>query len=165
MTTRRSAFLLFVVALVAAPALMAGTEVPLKGFALLNSIPAPNSDGCAAGEMRMNVTGSGNLTHLGKFTDASFVCLNGTTSPPTFTVHGVLTAANGDLVYLEAAGTTMPSSQTQMTIDGHFTISGGTGRFEHATGEGAVTGSTDMVTGLTPHWLDGTISTAGSNKR
>ena len=42
-------------------------------------------------------------------------------------------------------------------------ITGGTGRFDGATGNGTATGEVNLVTGATPHQLEGSISTVGSN--
>lgn len=58
-----------------------------------------------------------------------------------------LTAANGDAVYLTMTGTVCEVGATGLnvphTFSGTYTITGGTGRFDNATGSGSVTGGDD----------------------
>jgi hypothetical protein len=68
---------------------------------------------------------SGQATHLGRFSGVG----SGSCDPGTYVISGdeTLTAANGDQLFLHLEGS---GSGTGM-VD---TITGGTGRFEHATG-------------------------------
>jgi hypothetical protein len=94
--------------------------------------------------------GNGLFTHLGR---SSFLGTLTTTwiSELEGSVEGIitLTAANGDKLYVEVAGTqTMNPLFTFSDFIGPYTITGGTGRFEGATGAGTITAH------LTINWPD-----------
>jgi hypothetical protein len=71
---------------------------------------------------------SGQATHLGQFTREEFAFLG-----PDGSVAGtiVFTAANGDELWVSFEG----AFTTATGIDGLYTFTGGTGRFQGATGE------------------------------
>jgi hypothetical protein len=78
---------------------------------------------------------------------------------------GVLTAANGDRLFL-----TLEGSRTDVaTTVAFFTIIGGTGRFEGATGGWTAYNQFEFPVPTSPNPYtarpDGTISTVGSNKQ
>jgi hypothetical protein len=52
----------------------------------------------------------------------------------------VWTAANGDKLWGTYAGHMPPNPAGYLDIQGYWFITGGTGRFEHATGEGPASG-------------------------
>jgi hypothetical protein len=81
------------------------------------------------------ITGTGQATYLGQSTFVATVTVNLTTAPP-FAVSGtaVFTAANGDQFYTHFAGTSTPNADGTSTGVLHHTVTGGTGRFENATG-------------------------------
>ncbi len=86
---------------------------------------------------RFVVNGSGNATHLGKFTVKNFMCLDG--SP----IQGELTAANGDKIF------TMVTKEPWMedgVIHYYYSILDGTGRFEDAGGYVVMFGVIDYAT-------------------
>lgn len=112
---------------------------------------------------------SGTALHLGNLIseqttlhhvscDLSFATMLLTTS-----VTGQIAAANGDLIYysgddlidvfnlLTGSGTTGP-------ITGTWTITGGTGRFEDATGSFTISGLVDFTTFIFTVEADGTIT-------
>lgn len=71
---------------------------------------------------------TGTATHLGQFTREERLFLN---PDGSFTGTMVFTAANGDELWLDFEGAfTSPT-----TAEGTYTFTGGTGRFEDATGE------------------------------
>ncbi len=78
-------------------------------------------------------TGAGTATHLGAFTVERTATLTATATPGIFDFKGeaVLTAATGELLTTEIDG-------TFNAVTGHADLAyewtGGTGRFEHATG-------------------------------
>lgn len=87
------------------------------------------------------VSGSGHLDHLGQTT---FAALSTTTGPASCqggfvaTEHDTFTAANGDKLFITANETACPTSTHSFQLTGPLTITGGTGRFEHASGSGSV---------------------------
>jgi hypothetical protein len=93
--------------------------------------------------------GSGEATHLGRFTFRATFCLDITDvlddgiltegeSFPYFNGYGVFTAANGDELWLNVEGAILPSDDPEYTGEffDPFVIIGGTGRFEGASGGG-----------------------------
>jgi hypothetical protein len=82
-----------------------------------------------------SVTGSGQLSHLGKFTFTNDITSFMLTGPDTFnlTLTAILVAANGDKVCTAATGTgTLTPAGSDATLVS--TITGGTGRFAGASG-------------------------------
>lgn len=81
-----------------------------------------------------SVAGSGQLSHLGRFTftnDITSFTLTGNTF--SFTLTATIVAANGDEVYTTATGTgTLTATGSEATLIS--TITGGTGRFADASG-------------------------------
>jgi hypothetical protein len=71
--------------------------------------------------------GSGEATHLGKFTREETITLNDGTVTGTM----VFTAADGSQLFCEFAG----AFTSAATVAGEYTFTGGTGRFDGATGE------------------------------
>lgn len=144
---------------------IAGDQVPFKGdLALHNQIPISN-EGCPLGTLRNDATGGGYLTHMGAMLVNEVVCLN--PANLTFTGFFTLTAANKDTVTgILTSGQAFPTSDPNViSVLGHWTITGGTGRFAGATGTGIGGGTVNFLTGEAPHYIDGTISSVGSNKR
>lgn len=81
------------------------------------------------------ITGTGHATHLGESRFVANATVNLTTPPP-FAIAGtaVFTASNGDQFYTAFTGTSTPTGPgTSRGILNHR-ITGGTGRFEDATG-------------------------------
>ncbi len=75
-------------------------------------------------ELFMEYTGT--ATHLGLFTGEQQLFLN---PDGSFTGSIVFTAANGDELWADFSG-----EYTSPMVDGSLTFTGGTGRFEDATG-------------------------------
>lgn len=105
-------------------------EKPLKGAYHTNSqiLSGPPM-------LATRITGIGQSSHLGKGTFVANSILNLTTAPP-FSLGGtaVFTAANGDEFYTSFTGTAIPNGTGANQIEMHHTITGGTGRFENASG-------------------------------
>jgi hypothetical protein len=120
-----------------------------------------------AGTLRVNGSGAGTASHLGRFT----YTLNATVDLATNLSSGAfeLVAGNGDLINGSFVGRAGPTDTPNV---GHIielmTISGGTGRFQGATGE--FTFDRLVVLATLPAFtsssgtLKGTISTPGSPK-
>jgi hypothetical protein len=108
---------------------------------------------------------SGNFTHLGRF--------DGVFDPVTFTA--VWTAANGDTVEVQTTSFALvdclddpppldPADCEVWTYVQILIITGGTGRFDNATGSGMVEGVFNVVTGEFDGYLKGTISRPNSGR-
>jgi hypothetical protein len=82
-----------------------------------------------------SVSGSGRLSHLGRFTFTNDITSFTLTGPDTFslTLTAILVAANGDRVCTAATGTgTLTPTGSETTLVS--TVTGGTGRFARASG-------------------------------
>jgi len=103
----------------------AGAQEPFKGTSSGTvTITSINFEEGAAGVIHTHLVGVGHATHLGRFTVETFVDIDIATDTPTG--NWVLTAANGDQLFASFIG--YPNG-------GNFTIQGGTGRFQGASGE------------------------------
>lgn len=80
---------------------------------------------------------TGKATHLGSFTRREFLSIDG----PLVYGNMIFTTANGDELWLDFSG--MFVSPTE--AEGSYTFTGGTGRFEDATGEADFYAATDFV--------------------
>lgn len=128
--------------------------VPIKGsYITTNEILAP------APMLRQRITGIGESSHLGEGTFVAIATLNLTTPPP-FNLFGTATfyAANGDTFFTEFTGTSTPVGNGVLSVVINHTITGGTGRFENATGNivGLALANPAIPTGTTTY--EGTIS-------
>ena len=83
--------------------------------------------------------GSGNATHLGRYTEAGNVSFAGTSDPDVLAVSGsiVYTAANGDELWADVTGTL---NQATGAIVATLTYDGGTGRFVNSSGSSQLGG-------------------------
>jgi hypothetical protein len=109
------------------PALAAAKPVPFEGRSS-GVVTAVGFDP-VAGIAYAHVEGQGQATHLGRFTETGDSAVDVATGNAQGT--WTLTAANGDMLYLEFEA--KPTSD-HTHGDGAFTIVGGTGRFEGASG-------------------------------
>lgn len=105
-----------------------GTERPLKGTST-STLTIDIATGTGS------VAGSGQLSHLGRWTFTNDITSLTFTGPNTFslTLTAVYVAANGDEIFTTATGTgTLTATGSESTLIS--TIVGGTGRFTGATG-------------------------------
>jgi hypothetical protein len=106
----------------------AGDGVPFKGIAaavIVGAVPVGDT-------VHLSVTGTGQATHLGRFTRVENLVLYA-----DGTLDGTLTfkAANGDLLVADVAGGfASPPGILPATAAGTCTFTGGTGRFSDASG-------------------------------
>ena len=109
--------------------------------------------------LKTRITGAGHATHLGNGTCVALSTLDFSTQPP-FQLGGTatFTAANGDEFYTTFTGTSTPNVQGTFDIINTHMITGGTGRFQNATG--SFVGYTVAFPGHTEGSIDynGTIS-------
>ncbi len=112
---------------------------------------------------------SGNATHLGKLNAALSTLhhencnISFATATLTASVSGQLTGANGDLIYytgddvIDIYGLLTGTSATG-SINGNWTITGGTGRFNGASGSLTISGTVVYGSGTFSAEADGTIN-------
>jgi hypothetical protein len=157
MTRLRHTLCTIVLILVASVVAAAGPDLPFH--ASIDTQPqvlGPCGPGCLA----LEIPGSGTATLLGKVTIAGpsrVNLINGTQ-----TATSTLTAANGDQLVLDIAGTaqfTGPNPDDPVTFTGEWTVQSGTGRFQAASGSGTYSGSSAGPSG--EFTLTGTISNIG----
>jgi hypothetical protein len=114
--------------------------------------------------------GEGEATHLGQFSVIITFCvdvtdvlddgtLTGDESLPYDNGFGILTAANGDELYIEISGAVLPSDQPGYNLEFRdtFRFTGGAGRFVGATGEGMTESFVDQSADRTDHLWLGTL--------
>jgi len=141
-----------------------GPHLPFKGTlqAVENGIFDPGPPVTVS----VTATGSGNATQLGRFTYSYTVViyLNPDNSG-TGTLYYDFVAANGDHLYSVGEGFGAPAEgipATNHVVEQH-TITGGTGRFEGATGTFTVDRLISNVTSITTGTIDGYIVLANGN--
>jgi hypothetical protein len=126
-------------------------ETPLRG-----SFQAVETHAVQFPTLTVAGSGTGNATHLGKFSMAYDAEVNLLTRVGIGTVEFI--AANGDSVFADLLGqSTLTATPNLVSIVEVFTITGGTGRFAGATGSVISTRLLDQVSGDTSGSFDGTI--------
>ena len=129
-------------------------ELLLKG-----SLQAAETYELVFPQLFVDASGSGNATLLGRYTVSYEAVVNiqpDGTGLASLTAH--LVAANGDSLFAEGTGVgTSTDTPNINQIVEVYTIVGGTGRFEGATGTFTVNRLVNLVTGATSGTLNGTI--------
>jgi len=108
------------------------------------------------------IAGTGVATHLGRASDVQSDCF----APPSLAfTDGRFTfvAANGDALEGTYSGELVPVAPPVFAINGHFNITGGTGRFTGARGTGIESGEVNLATGKGTVTFSGSISPVGSS--
>jgi hypothetical protein len=148
-------FLVLTLTLLAGSLAVTATERPFSCNGTGIAIPVVDGNGNVVGA---NPIGSGNATHLGRFTNTGHVDFTPDASNPTI-LHpsggGVFTAANGDrLNFVIVSGAL---DLTTGIGTGDFDFTGGTGRFVNATGRTYGVIQQNVVTGAYELTLVGNI--------
>src|SRR4029453_6829536 len=104
-----------------------------------------------------HLEGTGHATHLGRFTITSDFTVNMMTVTAVGTA--IWTAANGDQIFTNVSGHGTISFPTLTTTETD-TITGGTGRFEEASGTFVVERSINIPTLVSSATFSGTLSLA-----
>jgi hypothetical protein len=106
---------------------------------------------------------TGNATHLGRFELEIPHIVNTMTRMITGTYE--FTAANGDTLVAPFTGQATPTSPGVLSVVETATISGGTGRFDGASGSFTIERVFLVATGEITGSFEGTMSSPGSAKR
>jgi hypothetical protein len=141
---------------------ISGSETTLADPSVLVDCLLP--DGSVATQFPAVIHGTGRFTHLGKTTSVITTnsCLvNLSNGGLDFLGEADHVAANGDVLHALFGGTAL----TDGTLDFEFvTFSGGTGRFENATGSADAQGFSNAADGTGEFSFEGMISSVGSSK-
>jgi hypothetical protein len=116
-----------ILALLSAIVHAAANDIPMKGRG--NGVISGVNPG--PGGVEITASGSGEATQLGRYTRTELIVLNPFTGTLTGTI--VFMAANGDELYCDVAGAFTGAN----TASGTYYFTGGSGRFENASGEAA----------------------------
>jgi len=112
--------------------------------------------------LSVSIEGTGNATHLGRFTVEIPHVVNTTNRTSTGTYE--FTAANGDTLTAGFTGQATLTAPGVLSIVEIATITGGTGRFADATGSFTVERLFNQVTGVTTGSFEGAITSPGAGK-
>jgi hypothetical protein len=114
-----------------------------------------NPSPCDGVPITDTVTGTG--SHLGQLTATYPHCVNFTANK--FSGTATFTAANGDQLFVDLEGSAEdPTCTTDCAVTFTGTITGGTGRFESASGSLTGTGTVDLNASTITAELQGTIN-------
>lgn len=146
--------LLFAILVVGTTLAAASSSRPLP---LRGSIEALETYQINGPTMFVTASGSGQVTHLGRYTVTYEVEVDLPTGTGTdLSAHYV--AANGDSVFAEGSGQATPTDDAAVfVVVENYTITGGTGRFDGATGNFTETRQVNIETGVTSGTITGTI--------
>lgn len=135
-------------------------QTPIKGSCEVQTVEAQVTEPPV---IRMVTTGACRYSHLGRTQIDAVQYINPVLG--TSETEVTYTAANGDQVFATNSATFTPTGPTTVSTVGVTTITGGTGRFENATGRLNATGTADRATGLAVFSYDGWIAYDASNRR
>ena len=133
-------------------------EVPFKGRLEGTATITPGTPPFLA----VSVEGTGNATHLGRFTVEIPHVVNTTNRTSTGTYE--FTAANGDTLTAGFTGQATLTAPGVLSVVEIATVTGGTGRFADATGSFTVERLFNQVTGVTTGSFQGAITSPGAGK-
>lgn len=161
-TTRRVGIVAALLAALAAGVAQSADAAPQHQVPFAVSVSGTASADLAAGLIAFSGAGVG--TQLGatrntgsaQITGPDASCPGGlaNTNVETFT------AANGDTLTLTSTDVACPqdATGTRFAGSGHWVVTGGTGRFAHASGSGTAHGGADLAAGTFRFAFDGTVS-------
>lgn len=105
---------------------------------------------------RQTDDGTCQLSHLGRTAIHSVQVIDLGAGTQT-SIEYTYTAANGDVLRAVNVGVNTPSGPA-VQFSGTTTFVGGTGRFEHATGQAHIEGSASLMTNTASYTIDGWIA-------
>ena len=162
------------IALGAAPAVATPSEPPIRPLtgSAVTSDSMGSAEGCALPDAMWSYSGEGpgTFAHLGRVWFEIDHC-SLMTSPTSGMFSGgtiTMTAANGDQLYMSEEGSFVlvmgPEGPVTSLIELTWEITGGTGRFSDAEGEGTSSPVGDLIAGTTSATFTGSISYDASAK-
>ncbi len=122
-----------------------GRPRPFAAAIVGQSTVSPTSDGCV---LSVTEAGTGVALHLGKTAWAATESLNLCVEPGRAHAQAdfVMTAADGDEIFGRYVSVVRLDRQTgAFTFVGRWQVAGGTGRFQHAAGDGTLIGRGQMT--------------------
>lgn len=102
------------------------------------------------------------ISHLGKTRVVSVLTINFLAG--TQTGQRIFTAANGDRLYASNVGTSALIGPARIGFSATLTFTGGTGRFENASGQATATGEANLATRTTSSSFIGSIAYDASDR-
>jgi hypothetical protein len=159
---RPALLLAFLFALLATGVQAGPKDAPFRATLTAQDQIVPDAS-CPFSGLGGTLTGSGTATHLGAVTISATHCSIPTHAGSVAISRGALafTAANGDILYVEYMGTLspFPDASGTNTFVGNYIVTGGTGRFENAAGDGLLSGT--FSGSLATRFFTGSITAEG----
>jgi hypothetical protein len=153
---------------IVAAAIVAGTVLAVTGHAAFASAPQVPFTATLAGNVAMtsqtsvSFNGAGTATHMGRITNVGSVVITGTDPSCPNSLANVntetLTTQAGDTLTIVSQDVACPTGPGIVRGIGQWRVTGGTGRFVGATGQGTSGGGADFNAGTFTMNLNGTIA-------
>ena len=147
-----------------AATLAGATPAAAQDFQVKGYFTALETHAVTPPTMAVALEGTGCASHLGFFS----LSVDETLFLPTLTSQGTfeLEASNGDTLSgtVTGQGTINPANPNEVVIVEQFTITGGTGRFRHATGTFTTHRVLNRTTSVSAGTIDGVIEGANSGQ-
>ena len=147
-------------AAVLAPAALAAQVQPFSATVNVTESVAPNPNPTPACVLLGDVSGTGTAS-VGDVSIASQDCIVplSETGPFVFSSQDIVLTSRNGAMYGHYAGVLLPTGNPGVyTVAGTYWITGGTGRYKHASGTGILTGTESLALGL---GATGTIALRG----
>jgi len=154
-----SIFLALLLLTLVAGAAFAATAVKEKMLDVTGTVQAVENDEVYYPIIYLHGNGSGSATVLGQFTLHFEGIVSNDANGVGTGVEGVnLTVSNGDILFATATGLGVPTTTPGVNkIVEKYTVTGGTGQFESATGDFTVERLVTLPTGVSSGTIKGNI--------
>jgi hypothetical protein len=160
MTRRRLGWL--ALTLLATVSLMLAVRPAFAGDGQLPFQASYSGSAAMTSPTTVSFNGSGNATHMGRITNVGTIDLTGPDGSCSGGIANVntetLTDNHGDTLTIVSQDVSCPTGSGQFQGTGQWTVTGGTGRFAGATGQGSADGGADFNAGTFTMSLDGTVT-------
>jgi hypothetical protein len=155
-----------VVTLLATVPLMLGLRPAFAGDGQLPFKASYSGSATFTSPTTVSFDGSGHATQMGRITNAGTIDLTGPDGSCSGGIANVntetLTDNHGDTLTIVSQDVSCPTGPGQFRGTGQWTVTGGTGRFAGATGQGSADGGADFTAGTFTMSLDGTVVLPGA---